>query len=277
MPTRYKLRETTFRPSSTGTLTSLATTATFLDHLPFAAECPRVPSSIGVVEVGAIIQLLTLRTIDGKRALEPNLGITVAEGRAPAERFIIDGEVLSEATRSIIMGVGPEGEHLQRELFGDDSSGPPRVEITDLVSLQRRWGAASNGMAAGSPMPCRVKPGVVLLGALRIRCPDLRSLALLFSALDRAAARGLPCADERLGQCQLDVLSIVGGAASSVPSFASILQGYESRFLLNPITASVAEPWRRAPFRLDGRDARRAASQVARISPLELHSRSCVA
>lgn len=270
MPTRNQLRETTFRPSSADRLASLAATGTFLDRLPLAAGATRGASAPdGFGEVGAIIQLLTLRTIDGRRALEPELGITPAAEQAPAERFLVDGTVLAEAARATILGLWPDGERLQHTLFGRDPDGRPRVELTDLVSLQRRWGAASNGMAAGTPIPCRVRPGVVLLGALRIHTPDLRSLALLFSALDRAATRGLPGADQRHGPCQLDVLSIVGGAGGPLPTLASILQGYESRFLIYPVTTSADEPWPRSRFRLDGRHARSAASQIARLSPFE--------
>lgn len=271
MPTRFQLRETTFRPTSAGTLGSLAATGTFLDRLPVAAAAPGgALDGNRVEEVGAIIQLLTLRTVDGRRALEPELGITPAADQTPAERFVVDGTVLSDAARSTIMELGSEGEQLQHSLFGRDPDGRPRVELTDLVSLQRRWGAASNGMAAGTPVACRVRPGVVLLGALRIHSPDLRALALLFSALDRAATRGLPATDHRPGPCQLDVLSIVGGAAGALPTLASILQGYESRFLIHPVTTSAAEPWPRARFRLDGRHARSAASQIARLSPFEV-------
>ncbi|HEX6600822.1 MAG TPA: hypothetical protein VF034_16020 [Gemmatimonadaceae bacterium] len=271
MSTRYHLRETTFRPRPAGTLTSLAATGTFLDRLPCSADADRTtPPPPELAELGVIIQLLTLRTIDGRRALEPELGIIPAADQAPAERFLVDGSVLAQAVRSTILGLGSHGERLQRGLFGPDSRGLPRVEITDLISLQRRWGAASNGMAAGTPVPCRVRAGVVLLGALRIHAPDLRSLALLFSALDRAATRGLPGAEQRPGPCQLDVLSIVGGAGGDLPSPAAILQGYESRFLVHPVTTSVAEPWPRARLRLDGRHARSAASQVARLSPFEV-------
>ncbi len=268
MRTSHHLRETTFRPSS-DTFMPLSATGTFLDNLPFVFGNARGAAAAGVAEVGAIIQLLTLRTIDGARVLEPGLGIPVADGGAPAERFVLDGDILAAATRSTLMDAGPEGARLQRELFGQHDGEPPRIELTGLISLQRRWGAASNGMASAGPVSCRIKPGVVLLGAVRVSSPDARSLALLFSALDRAATRGLPSAEHGRGPCQLDVLSIVGGALDPLPSAAALVQSYESRFLLHPATACAAEPWPHARFRLDGRSARRAASQIARLSPLD--------
>ena len=133
-------------------------------------------------------------------------------------------------------------------------------------------GAAANGMAAGSRTASGIRPGVVLLGALCVRSADLASLGTLFTALDRAAAHGLPSFGHPPGACQLDVLAIVGGTLEQLPSVASIVQGQEHRSWAH--AASPAhDSWWQAPYQLAGRDARRAASRIARESPSNLHFR----
>jgi hypothetical protein len=117
-----------------------------------------------------------------------------------------------------------------------------------------------------------LRPGVVLLGALRVRSPDLASLATLLAALDRAAASGLPTIDDRAtGTCQLDVLAVLGGALDGLPTLASLVHGYENSFWASADIASSRLPWAAAQYRLDGRAARRAASLVARHLPHALH------
>ena len=270
------MRETTFHPPShqmrASRLASLAATGTFLDHLPCTAQpASSSPTRLRTSDVGVTIQLLTLRAIDGQRALETKLGIPVVPGTDPAERFLLPGSRLVEATRESILASGPDGARLDEELFGSAGDVGPRVEISELVSLQRRWGAASNGMTPGTRTNCRIKPGVVLLGALRVRSANLTSLATLFAALDRAAAHGLPSIGHPLGACQLDVLALVGGTLDHLPSVSSIVHGQENRFWASATIAPEHASWARAPYRLEGRDARRAASQIARVSPLNFH------
>ena len=270
------MRETTFRPPSTRTCTSriasLAATGTFLDHLPCSAD-PEGGSTgrLGISDVGITIQLLTLRAIDGERALETELGLPVAPDTDPAERFLLSGSRLLEATRESILASGPDGVRLDEELFGSSDDRVARVESTELVSLQRRWGAAANGLASGTRTGCRIRAGVVLLGALSVRSANLHSLATLFTALDSAAARGLPAVGHGLGACQLDVLALVGGTLENLPSLASIVHGQENRLPARAVAPSPHDSWGQVPYRLEGRDARRAASQIARVSPLSFH------
>lgn len=242
-------------------------TRTFLDHLPWDAKTfgPAMPPRLP--EVGFIIQLLVLRGCDGERALETELGIPVPPRTDPAERFLLSGKRLLEAARASFAAGAPHG--LESDLFRSVDGSAPRVEIGDFVSLQRRWSAASNAMRATTRTRCTLRPGVVLLGALRVRSPDLASLATLLGALDRTAADGLTATDEATtGVCQLDVLAVLGGVLDALPTPASLVHTYGNSVWTGTDTPSSAIPWAEARCRLDGRAARRAASLVTRHSPL---------
>lgn len=267
------MRETTDHPPSrqfrTNRLASLAATGTFLDHLPCTSrETLASPSHVQASDIGVTFQLLTLRGIDGARALEPKLDIPVAPGTDPAERFLLSGTRLLDATCETIVAGGPDGEAQAAELFAHADVPRARVEITELVSLQRFWGSAANGLIPGDRTSCWIRPGVVLLGALLVRDASLGSLATLFWALDRAAANGLPSVGHSRGACQLDVLAVAGGSLGELPGLASIIHSQATSCPARDIAAHAGRAWAWAPYRLEGRDARRAASQLARVSPL---------
>lgn len=269
--------DTTLRPTTrqirTSRLASLAATGTFLDHLPCTSQSERDSSARPCAsDIGITFQLLTLRAIDGERALEPNLDIPVSPCTDPAERFLLAGRRLLDATREIIVAGGGAGHDRGEELFTSADPSSARVEITELVSLQRRWGAASNGLAVGDRRACRIRPGVVLLGALLLRSASLASLATLFAALDKAATRGLPSAGHSPGACQLDVLAVAGGALGELPGLASIIHSQGTGCPMGTATVHADDSWARAPYRLEGRDARRAASQLVRMSTLSFHA-----
>jgi len=261
------------RQQRTCRLASLAATGTFLDHLPCTPHTARDASARPhASDIGITFQLLTLRAIDGERALEPTLDIPVAPGSDPAERFLLPGSRLLAATREIIVASGPDGQGQADEIFANADATRARVDITELVSLQRRWGAASNGLTVEDRRFCQIRPGVVLLGALLVRRASLDSLATLLAALDRAATRGLPSVGHSPGACQLDVLAVAGGTLGDLPGLASIVQSQGTGYPMGAATAHADDSWARAPYRLEGRDARRAASQLARMSPLNFHT-----
>jgi hypothetical protein len=271
------MRETIFRPAShplrTSRLASLAATGTFLDHLPCTPRARRADSARRhVADIGITFQLLTLRAVDGERALEPRLSSPVSPGTDPAERFLLSGSRLLEATRETIISSGKDGRARAEALFANAAASCARDEITELVSLQRRWGAASNGLAVGDRTACRIRAGVVLLGALLMRSASLDSLATLFAALDSATARGLPSIAHSPGECQLDILAIAGGALDELPALTSIIHGQGTGCPAGAATVQEDDAWTRAPYRLEGRNARRAASQLARFSPLSRHA-----
>jgi len=257
------------RPVRTNRLASLAATGTFLDHLPCTSrETLEWSARPQASDIGITFQLLTLRTIDGARALEPKLDIPVPPGTDPAERFLLSGSRLLDATREIIVQTAPDGHAHEREVFVGADSPAARVEITELVSLQRFWGAAANGLMPGDRTACRIRPGVVLLGALLVRAASLGALATLFWALDKASAHGMPSTAHSRGACQLDVLAVAGGGNGELPDLASIIHSQESGCPARDVAAHAGRSWAWAPYRLEGRDARRATSQLARMSPL---------
>ena len=271
------MRETTFHRAShqlrTSRLASLAATGTFLDHLPCTSRtAPDSPARCRASDIGITFQLLTLRAIDGERALEPKLGIPVPPGTDPAERFLLSGHRLLEATHEIIVAGGPDGKRRAEQLLPHADATRARVEITELISLQRRWGAASNGLAMGDRAACRIRPGVVLLGALLVRSASLSSLATLFAALDRAAAHGLPSVGHSRGACQFDVLSVAGGTLAELPGLTSLIRSQDMACPPSATAATAEDAWARAAYRLEGRDARRAASQLARMSSFNFQS-----